>query len=314
MVDREEKAELVRFNFQNAADFLHTKPFRCSLAGEPLEAKHWSDVLVQVTEFCLAHRAENLRQLYRQPIFRHKLNLPFFMKENRADLSCRQLSNGYWLNLKFDGPHLLQRVAALGKLCGYGPDQIVLYGLPLRRGKVSKHEYASQGDEDMARVGWSMEEAAVLLQSLLWVRDGWIERSAAIAEVSRMLRDYGRVIGREVDDTYRNAAGITWQMAALEYVLTEGKTSRVNTAKWHKDIIALYQQRPKEFHALIQSVSDRLAESEQHPTQQMISPATQLDEEKGSVRVTASAIPEQSVAEQPPSYHVASKPKENAMA
>lgn len=165
--------------------------------------------------------------------------------------------------------------------------------------------FLNRGGKGVERPEWLMEEAAVLLQSLFWVMENWVERSEAIAEVSDILRKYGRAIGREVDDTYRNVAGITCQMDTLEYILTGDKTSQVNLLKWHKDIILLHKLHPDKFHELIQSVSKKLAEKElQVAGDNDMDSDLKLSSKGDLVGQQATETSELSVAEKSRDYHV----------
>lgn len=63
---------------------------------------------------------------------------------------------------------------------------------------------------------WNKYEAAVLLQGVLDVQNGKLSRMDAIKEVSVQLRKMALNSGVEIDDTYRNVNGISFQMCSME--------------------------------------------------------------------------------------------------
>lgn len=63
---------------------------------------------------------------------------------------------------------------------------------------------------------WDKYEAAILLEGLLASMKGELTRSAAIKLVSRDLREMALHRGVEIDEVYRNANGISFQMKSME--------------------------------------------------------------------------------------------------
>ena len=63
---------------------------------------------------------------------------------------------------------------------------------------------------------WDKYEAAILLEGLLASMKGELTRSAAIKVVSRDLREMALHRGVEIDEVYRNANGISFQMKSME--------------------------------------------------------------------------------------------------
>lgn len=63
---------------------------------------------------------------------------------------------------------------------------------------------------------WDKHEAAILLDAVIKVRSGELERKQAIVEVSESLRRKAQMAGTEIDNVYRNVSGITFQMHSME--------------------------------------------------------------------------------------------------
>ena len=103
----------------------------------------------------------------------------------------------------------------------------------------------------MKRILWDMEEAAVILQGLLDVRAGTISRTDAIAYVSEELR--ARAVRRQYDigEKFRNKNGISWQMAHLEFGLTDGEKGIGPVHKWQEKILDIYYTEPETYKKLL---------------------------------------------------------------
>ena len=65
------------------------------------------------------------------------------MKERIEGLNCSQLSNGYWVNVNYSIPRLMELIKALCLRCGYSEEQVILYGVP-RGTTVEKKEKEPQ--------------------------------------------------------------------------------------------------------------------------------------------------------------------------
>lgn len=63
---------------------------------------------------------------------------------------------------------------------------------------------------------WDQFEAIILLEAVIQIHEGHIDRKKAIIDVSTALRTKARNEGLIVDDIFRNEAGITFQMYSME--------------------------------------------------------------------------------------------------
>ena len=59
---------------------------------------------------------------------------------------------------------------------------------------------------------WDKHEAVILLDAVIHVSQEEIDRKQAILDVSNKLRSMAIKRGFEIDEIYRNVAGITFQM------------------------------------------------------------------------------------------------------
>ena len=67
---------------------------------------------------------------------------------------------------------------------------------------------------------WDKHEAVILLDAVIHVSQEEIDRKQAILDVSNKLRSMAIKRGFEIDEIYRNVAGITFQMCSMESAMT----------------------------------------------------------------------------------------------
>lgn len=101
-----------------------------------------------------------------------------------------------------------------------------------------------------------MQEAAVLLDGLIKVREGKIKRADAITDISKQLRNRAKKKYGTIDDKFRNENGITLQMARLEYGFTNGQSGMGPTSKWQNAIIKVFKDDNKAYKKLLDGVSN----------------------------------------------------------
>ncbi len=101
------------------------------------------------------------------------------------------------------------------------------------------------------RILWDEYEAAILLDALIQVRNGTISRSDAVSAVSAELRRRARRKGLKIDDVFRNENGISWQMSAMEYNLTDGESGHEKGSDLFRSVVQLYKTDPQAYQALL---------------------------------------------------------------
>lgn len=63
---------------------------------------------------------------------------------------------------------------------------------------------------------WNMLEAIVLLEAFITTKDGLLSRTEAVSKVSLDLRKMALNQGTNIDQTFRNESGISFQMYSME--------------------------------------------------------------------------------------------------
>lgn len=93
---------------------------------------------------------------------------------------------------------------------------------------------------------WDKFEAAILLDAVIKVRSGTVERKKAIAEVSNTLRERAKKAGIQIDEIYRNIAGITFQMQSMESAYV-GYTLVKPATRLFADVVKMMRDSKKEY-------------------------------------------------------------------
>ena len=120
----------LRYNFNNAQSFVRTYPAYCCIDGVKYEGKNWARILVALVEHEISNNNSKLQPLYEKSLSGSKNGQPFFLKEKLEKINCDELSNGYWVNINYGIPTLVNLIVTFSLYCGYKQSQIILYGIP----------------------------------------------------------------------------------------------------------------------------------------------------------------------------------------
>ncbi len=128
--DVDVQEDWIRFDFTNASSFERTSPTYCNVDGVVIEGRNWARILVSIVELQISNKNPALEDLYKKPLYANRADRPFMMKQKIEGLNCSKLSNGYWININWSIPRLMEIIQAFCLHCGYNKKQIVLYGVP----------------------------------------------------------------------------------------------------------------------------------------------------------------------------------------
>ena len=120
----------IRFDFTNASSFERTFPVYCNVNGTIIEGRNWARILVAIVELQISDKNPALETLYKKPLYANRASRPFLMNQKIEGLNCSQLSNGYWININWSIPRLMEIIQAFCLHCGYNKKQVILYGVP----------------------------------------------------------------------------------------------------------------------------------------------------------------------------------------
>lgn len=120
----------LRYNYNNAQSFARTYPAYCCIDGVKYEGKNWARILIALIEHEISNNNPRLQVLYENSLSGSKNAQPFFLKEKLEKINCDELSNGYWVNINYGIPALVNLIVTFSLHCGYKQSQIILYGIP----------------------------------------------------------------------------------------------------------------------------------------------------------------------------------------
>ena len=159
MVDAQE--DWIRFDFTNAQSFERTSPVYCCIDGTVVDGRTWARILVAIVEQEISNENPALEALYKKPLYANKANRPFFMKKRIEGLNCSELSNGYWINVNWGIPRLMEIIQAFCLHCGYDKKQVIIYGVPKGSASVKGDNASSKKPVDRS---FDMDKAEACLR------------------------------------------------------------------------------------------------------------------------------------------------------
>lgn len=110
----------------------------------------------------------------------------------------------------------------------------------------------------MKQKPWDEYEAIILLEAYIRVLRGKKDRKKAIEDVSELLRQIAIHNGEEIDDVFRNVAGISFQMYSMESAFF-GKTIRKPATKLFSDVVKMRKNNRKKYNSLLEEIKDVVA-------------------------------------------------------
>lgn len=113
----------------------------------------------------------------------------------------------------------------------------------------------------MKQKQWDEYEAVILLEAYIQIYEGKIDRKKAISNVSARLRQIALHEGNEIDDIFRNVAGITFQMYSMESAF-HGKTIRKPATKLFSEVVLLRKNNREKYDLLLKETRRMAAASD----------------------------------------------------
>lgn len=105
---------------------------------------------------------------------------------------------------------------------------------------------------------WDIYEAAILLEAVINVNAQKETRKEAIRRVSETLRKSARRSGLDIDDTFRNENGITFQFQSMEFSALGKESSTHKTgSKLFDEVVALYRNDPDEYNKILATAHEK---------------------------------------------------------
>ncbi len=120
----------IKLTNENYQQFERTRPASCMVADKEYNGQNWARIMTALANHEIESGNPKAQDLFRQSLLSERKNRPFFMTERIGGLNCSRLENGYWINVNYSIPRLMQVIYSFCIHCGYGDDQINIYGIP----------------------------------------------------------------------------------------------------------------------------------------------------------------------------------------
>lgn len=98
---------------------------------------------------------------------------------------------------------------------------------------------------------WVKYEVALLIEGYIRIVNGNASRKDIVKEISKRLRS---TVYYE-STTYRNINGITLQLGAIEYLMTDGVHGISHVSNLFKEIVKLYKEDSRAFQRLLEEAN-----------------------------------------------------------
>lgn len=115
-------------------------------------------------------------------------------------------------------------------------------------------------DNDMARIPWDKYEVALLIETYHQIKAG-ADRNSSFIKLSNVLRQLAINRGIEIDDTYRNLAGMTWQYGYIEKAFDKDSYVNHTPSKLFSSMADLSINEPQEFTKILEEAKELASKS-----------------------------------------------------
>ena len=105
----------------------------------------------------------------------------------------------------------------------------------------------------MKNSNWNRYEAALLIDGYKRIEQDNVSRKEVAHEISERLRTQELIESA----TYRNVNGITLQLGAIEYLMTDGAHGISHVSNLFREIVKLYKEDPAAFNKLFEEANFR---------------------------------------------------------
>ncbi len=103
----------------------------------------------------------------------------------------------------------------------------------------------------MVQKPWNINEAVILLEAYICVCDGSVDREEAGINVSSILRMLAVHEGDNIDEIYRNEAGISFQMYSMESAY-KGKTIRKPATRLFSNVVKIRKEKRDTYNQILE--------------------------------------------------------------
>ena len=109
----------------------------------------------------------------------------------------------------------------------------------------------------MKKVRWELEEAVALFDA--YVKNGkrlGVPKNV-LESLNRIYNRRAQVLGLDVDEKFRNIAGLNMQLAGIHYVVTNGEEGLANAGKIFYEVNDLYEHAQEQYEKVLEAFYEK---------------------------------------------------------
>ena len=134
------KYGLAQVDFSKPELCERTNPVSCIINGIELSGRTWARLLAAITEMFISTDNPAITSLYKQSLSNRNAGYPFIMQVRIDGLSCAKLSNGYWINVNYNIPLMVDHIGRLCVHCGVNLNDILITYTLKRAGGLRRND------------------------------------------------------------------------------------------------------------------------------------------------------------------------------
>lgn len=111
----------------------------------------------------------------------------------------------------------------------------------------------------MSQKNWDKYEVALLIEAYQNMKQGRVDRTSALISLSQNLRQMAQNDGLEIDETFRNLNGMSWQMSFIEKAFSGDTYESRTPPHIFIEMVDIYNKNPQEFQKILDEAHIRVA-------------------------------------------------------
>ena len=103
----------------------------------------------------------------------------------------------------------------------------------------------------MSQKNWDKYEVALLIEAYQNIKQGRVDKNAALIALSQKLRQMAINEGLTIDETFRNLNGMQWQLGFIERAFIEEDYESRTPPRIFIEMVAVYNENQAEFQSIL---------------------------------------------------------------
>ena len=108
----------------------------------------------------------------------------------------------------------------------------------------------------MPKKNWDKYEVALIIEVYQNIKQGRVDKQAALVALSHNLRQMAKNEGLEIDDKFRNLNGMQWQLGFIERAFVGEDYESRTPPRIFIEMVAVYNENQAEFQSILAEAHD----------------------------------------------------------